>query len=63
MNAIKPERLTIRRIVTDVQPRIAKWAVANSGTALNNTPSIALLRSLGFELIGSHEIQIILTQV
>ena len=151
MNAIKTERLTIRRIVADdwksikeiwvdfntsalsqydkphntddadVQPRIAKWAVANSGTehmffavclgntvigysafnirengyeigycfhsayhgrgyakeshmalieymrergikrltagtAINNTPSVALLISLGFELIQTEKV-------
>lgn len=40
----------------DVQRRIAKWADANSGTAINNTPSVSLLKTLGFELIGTENV-------
>lgn len=61
----------------DVRTRIAKWAMANSGTehmvifdylrtlgitkftagtTINNIPSVALLKSLGFELVGTENV-------
>ena len=40
----------------DVQPRIAKWAANNAGTAINNGPSAALLKSLGFRQTGTETI-------
>lgn len=40
----------------DVRSRVARWAEASIGTAIDNTPSVRLLSSLGFRLTREEKV-------